>query len=251
MGFQRLLIETCSICNRECSTCLRQNDPTRSRWIGEERQHEYMPSDLVHKILNEALEFDHKFMIGFVWFNEPLLDERLPEFAQDAKDKGFYVYTTTNGEFLTGGLAKKLDGVLNHIDISIYGVENDFDGVQQLEQYYENLFHETKVQFSWGGMKGHTISHYSPDSGLSEAIKKHSGWACYSPSTRLIITHSGEMAFCCEDIALSWNLGNASDKTLKELWYNPRHQATMKALSTSGTRPLFDLCRSCPRCGSV
>jgi len=251
MVFRRLLIETCSQCNRACPTCLRQTDPTRSRWVGEEPKQEYMPSDLVYKILDEALEFGHKFWVGFVWFNEPLMDERIPEFAHDAKDKGFYVYTTTNGDYLTPELARKLDGVLDHIDISIYGLEHDPDGIKGLEQYYRSLFYETKVQFSWGGTKGHVITHYAKDEKLSEYIKKYVSWACYNPQSRLIITHSGEMAFCCEDIALNWNLGNVADKTLKELWYNPRHRKLLETLNITGNRHLYEYCESCPRCGAV
>lgn len=210
-----------------------------------------MPSDLVYKILDEALEFGHKFEVGFVWFNEPLMDERLPEFAHDAKDRGFYVYTTTNGDFLTRELARKLDGVLDHIDISIYSLENHPDRVKLLEKHYESFFYETKVQFSWGGTKGHTITHYSPDEILSEAITKHIDWRCFTPQSRLIITYSGEMAFCCEDIALYWRLGNVADKTLKELWYNPRHQKLLESLNITGNRHLYRYCELCPRCGAI
>lgn len=248
---KKILIETCSICNRECPTCLRQNDPKQSRWFEGEKEDRSMPYNTVFKIINQAIEFGFKVPIGFVWFNEPLQDTRLVEFAEYAHDKGFYVYTTTNGDLLTDELAKELDAVLNHIDISIYRFQKQPDYDLQLMEYYKKLFQNTKVMFSWGGKQGHVVTHYSPDPRKNELIQKYNNNACYNPQSRLIITYSGDMALCCEDLACNWNLGNINDNNLKELWYSKRHQKIIEVLNMSGSRYAYEYCEYCPRDGSL
>lgn len=237
--FSKLLIETHSSCNRECATCMRQNDPGRSRWIRGVRRNVDLPDETVYRILDEAGDLNFKGQVGFVWFNEPLMDPRLPSFAAYAKTRGLYVYIATNGDLLTPELALELDGLLNHIFISLY------PGARE-PRYFQSLFKKTRID--WGGP--HMTSHFSPRRDLQTLISRRHMRPCVNPQNRMIITYTGEMALCCEDLACNFNLGSIHGRSLTDLWYSLHHQEIVEALSKPGGRQAYPYCRICPREGT-
>lgn len=237
--FKKLLIETHSACNRACPTCMRQNDPrARAR-----REYIELPAEIVHSVIDQATQLRFKGPVGLVWFNEPLMDPRIPVFARYVKQRGLYVYVTTNGDLLTPELAMEFDGVLNHIGVSVYGPDPE----GKRHAYFRSLFQKTPVWF-YGE---HVVTHFSPHSLLHSCIKKRIERRCWNPQNRLIITYTGEMAFCCEDLACNFNLGNIRDHSLEELWFNKRHQRMLFVLNQQGGRHNFPYCEICPRTGGI
>src|SRR5689334_9206367 len=91
--FSELVIETRSTCNRTCDFCIRNSHPDREAvkpWF-EERE---MPADTVMRLFREAQAIGFRGVVCLQFYNEPLEDPRLPEFAALAKGMGFsYVFT--------------------------------------------------------------------------------------------------------------------------------------------------------------
>ena len=250
--FKQLHIETHSNCNRECKTCLRQN--THGRWKDGEKINEYMSSDMVFKIIDDASnipEFDGKICLQY--FNEPFMDERLRTFGKYAKDKGFKTFVNTNGDFITPDIAKKIDGNLDYINISLYDyIHKDIltytkeraDFVKRIKEI-RKLFEKTVCVFS---TIKHLTTHFSP---RKEDLKKRIRDNIDKPCTiccqyRLVIDYKGDMRVCCEDINNIFGMGNINNHSLLELWYDEKHQTIVKDLMEEGGRSKYSYCSICP-----
>lgn len=224
---------------------MRQTDPA-----AKVRSQNYveLPAETVENILDQAQQLGFKGPVGLSWFNEPLLDPRIPQFVRYAKQKGLGTYLVTNGDPLTPELARELDGILGEVRISIYDYLGDPDGTKSAETHFINLFTKTRVVFMSGI---HLTTHFSPRrESLQTLIELHVGSICVKPQVQMIITCTGEMAVCCEDIACNWKLGNINDKSLKQLWYSPEYQKIIEILSQPRSRYTYPLCKICPRPGT-
>ena len=78
--FRTVAIEVSSYCNRKCSYCPVSKEE-------EKIPKEFMEMDLFKKIIRQLQDMNFKGSIMYHFYNEPLLDERLPEFIS---------YVTTN-----------------------------------------------------------------------------------------------------------------------------------------------------------
>lgn len=54
------------------------------------------------------------------------------------------------------------------------------------------------------------------------------------------------MSLCCDDLSHNFNLGNAFEKSLEELWWSEKHVEILRALSIAGGRLNYPYCRICP-----
>ena len=267
--FNRLILETNSLCNRRCPTCLRQRDPTRSRWNPDGCPKNIdLPTKTVYDVINQAAELGYKGKLGLHWFNEPLLDPRIPGFAAYAKKKGLpFVYLATNGDILLSRtrhrgsrparrLARKLDAALDQIVISLYAShpvafirplrESNPVKFRSYRRLLGSLFPNTEVVFAGR----HVTTHYSPRYHLKNYIERMVERTCWTLChNRMIVSYTGEMAFCCEDIMFNWDLGTVYDQSLVDLWFSPHHQKILEVLSKRGGRHTYKYCETCPRYG--
>lgn len=230
--FSRLVIETLFQCTRKCPTCLRQT------YQGKLRENTALPLEVFKKVIDDAEDLNFNGATCLQFFNEPLLDPRIPQLAGYVKTKGFYpVYFSTNGDLLTNQLAQSLDGVLDKICISLY------DNPEQKRKHYTTLFHKTTVIFAGE----HITTHNSPRSDLAQLIKENLNLPCHNPKVRMIVCSNGKMSLCCEDINCEWSLGNVKTQTIKELWHSTKHNSIIKTLSYVDGRLAYEYCKNCPR----
>lgn len=210
-----------------------------------------MPDDMFYRIIDQAVDMGYTGMVNLQHFNEPLQDPRIVKFCTYAHDKSVFeaVRFHSNGDLLTERRAKELDGHVDHIRFAFYddigGRPMDFSVQQERESLFRSWFQKTELSFTGGG---HMITHYSPLPGLQEYINNARNKPCISDvRDRLIIDHRGEMLLCCDDIEGLWDLGNAENMTLEELWWSDKHVKIMEILSQPGGREEYDYCFNCPR----
>jgi radical SAM protein with 4Fe4S-binding SPASM domain len=209
-----------------------------------------MPTVVVKRLISEAADMGFKGYLNLQFFNEPLMDNRIAEFGRYAKAKGCFelVRFFSNADLLDEERARELDGAFDQLEIALYdsvGGASLVNGRAEREAEIRSWFKVTRIVFTGGS---HVITHFSPLPGLSDAIARARPLPCtFDVQERLIISHTGEMLLCCDDINHLWNLGNIYDHTLSELWYSDKHQEIINTLSQPGGRMAYEYCRSCPR----
>lgn len=239
--FQKLEIETCAMCNRFCETCLRNSVPDResvASWF----EDNYLHEDVVRRILQESWDLGFRGEVCLSHYNEPLMDPRIVNLVQIAKDIGYsYVFFGSNGDFLTEELAADLDGLVDYIGFSFY-----MDEPKKSERmaWVRGLFKKSKITLGKGD---HMVTHFSPNTRLLQLIKNHVKRPCHLPQKRLIINHRGQMLMCCEDLVGNFDLGSIHDSNVEDLWYSEKHQKLVRELERPGGRGVHPHCVSCPR----
>jgi Iron-sulfur cluster-binding domain/Radical SAM superfamily len=113
-----LMIENTNHCNAECVMCPRD---TLSRKRG------FMDFGLFEKIIKEASSEKRKPVTHLHGFGEPLLDKRLPDKIQLAKDCGITrTYLVSNASLLFPETSRKIIGAgLDKMKISFYGTDEE------------------------------------------------------------------------------------------------------------------------------
>jgi len=203
-----------------------------------------MPTALVFSLIEQGAELAKEWPIELhlQFFNEPLLDVRLSEFAEYGRELGSFqgIGTDTNGDALTPELASELDGSLNKIQVALYDGEGE-----NREQTIRQMFRQTEVFFA---PRKHIISHHSPYRNLSAAIAQCRAQPCWwEAQIRMILSYTGDMCLCCEDIIGEWDLGSAKRSSLEELWFGSKHRYIIDTLCVPGGRVKYEYCSICPR----
>lgn len=242
------LLESQSYCNLACRYCTRNNDPTRSRFRNGEPIREMMPAEKVYDLINQAAEMGYRGWIGFHFFSEPTCDPRLVSFVKYAKRKGMLPMVTSNGVLLTDELCKQLEGTVDRLAIGLANTSEA--GRKKPEAFWRARFPTTRRLVVT--TRGNTPDPWDPvhffpqKERLRGAIDRNINSPCQLPRQYLSITYDGEMALCCDDLLHDFDLGNAFEKSLEELWWSEKHVEIVKALSVPSGRLKYPYCRTCP-----
>ena len=121
-----LVIESMFKCNLKCIMCL-HSELSKSKYSYDER----LPVNQFKKIMKEVSEHSCP-SITFGGTSEPILDERLPEFINLAKESGIIdIMLNTNGTLLSKSVAKEI------IISGLTRLRLGFDGINP--KTYENI----------------------------------------------------------------------------------------------------------------
>ena len=240
--FQSALIELQSDCNRECFFCPRSSDASgrRLNHDGSHARHR-MSTGMAVGLINEIVEMGFQGPIGFHHLSEPFLDPRILSMAHYAKDKGLKPYVHTNGDILRRSeeLQKLAADVLDKIVIGVYDVF-DPDEVESEKAFWQQIFPDVQIGFSCANhVFPRTLTAYDPRMFRSKEITHG---PCRRPHLRLIIHYNGAMAFCCEDMNESFDLGNVKHSSISDLWHSEHRRKILEDLD-KGIREPYDLCR--------
>lgn len=237
--FQWLDLETISTCNRTCPTCLRNSHPDRDAmksWF----ELRYLEVEIIEEALRQVRELGFVGGVRLSHFNEPLMDERLPDLARLVQEHGYQAYINTDGDFITPELAKDLDGAFEQIIVSLYMKEPI---KSQRAEWIPTLFKYTEIQIMDGT---HIPSHFSPKFDVKKLADQYRGEPCLEPAMRCIINHRGQFTLCCEDVIGNFDLGTFPETSIKDYWFGKRAQI-QETLSVAGGRNWHPYCASCPK----
>ncbi len=229
--FDRLEIETCSLCNRRCPTCLRNSYPDKVATAHYFEPHT-LPTAVIQDLLDQARALDFHGAVVLSLYNEPLLDGRIADLARYAQSLNTFaeVFMCCNGDLLTPEIAHDLDGALDNIRLALY------DGHQRAVEMH-GWFTKTHVTFTGGR---HIPRHFCP------GAPSYPEQPCEMESQlRCQIDSRGAMHLCCEDIAGLFDLGSIYERSLADLWFGEPHAAILEALQQPGGRRGY--CATCPQ----
>lgn len=239
--FQSIEIETVNRCNGTCSFCpVNRNDDTR--------HYQKMSKELFEKIINELAEMSYGGRVNLHSNNEPLIDDRIVEFAEYAARKlpsaGKIIFT--NGTLLN---VDNFQQLISNIDLMCIDIYYDDDVMDELSDHLrkvlelgltdESMQQKTMVQFicrsavrnNRGGQSKNRRMQYMVQSG------------CLLPYIQMIVRPDGKTSLCCNDPYGKNTLGDVSEHTLLEVWNSPAYSAVRQ--SVGETRQNFAFCKKC------
>jgi radical SAM protein with 4Fe4S-binding SPASM domain len=244
--FRRLLLELQSNCNRSCFFCNRPWDDSGKR-VDADGGHvmRSMPAEHASRIMREAAALGFRGKIAFHHMSEPFLDPRIIEMAREAKRLGLHPYEHTNGDVLRKDdeLCRAAVGVFDYIVVGLYDYETHAERAAEIA-FWRDRLKGCDVRFSLGERvfpRGLTPM----DARMFREKEPFPGGVCHMPLERLIVHYDGNVALCCEDMKDDFDLGNAFQSSVEELWYSERHVGIIRDLE-QGRREKFKTCAACP-----
>jgi radical SAM protein with 4Fe4S-binding SPASM domain len=244
--FRRVLLELQSNCNRSCFFCNRPWDDSGKR-VDEKGGHvlRSMPTEHALRIMREAAALGFAGKIAFHHMSEPFLDPRIIEMAWEARRLGLRPYEHTNGDVLRKDdeLCQAAIGVFDYIVVGLYDYESDAERDAEMA-FWRDRLKGGDVRFSLGERV--FPRNLTPmDARMFREKKSFPSGVCRMPLERLIVHYDGNVALCCEDMKDDFDLGNAFQSPVEELWYSERHVGIIRDLE-QGRRERFKVCAGCP-----
>jgi len=244
--WKNLEIDIQSACNRDCDFCPRFWDRTGVR--KDEKGNPIitkMPSNKVYDLINQAYKLGFQGKIKLHRLSESLLDKRYVEFAQYIKAKGLKLHENTNGDVLkkNHALCSQLDGLIEYLTIGLYDYKNEREKQEEMT-YWHSQFKKTEIAFSLP-QENCTIRQGAKVYFNVTKDPRALDLPCTQPSRMMLIRYDGKVSLCCEDDGCHFNLGNAFEKSLLEIWWSYKHIKIARELEKIGGRHKFKRCSQC------
>lgn len=233
---QIIEVETYTPCNRTCSYC-----PNASN----KRDVHYLPMEMIEKIASNLKEMGFTGQFSFQFYNEPLLDKRLPEIIKLVRSylPLSFLLLYTNGDFLTKDYFLNL--IECGIDKFLVTAHEQVNKKHNLDWRY-NLPKENLKYLFYQTYKDPDIF-YTNRGGLLPNISEIASplsVSCFLPSTSMTITAKGNAVLCFEDYNESQIMGNIFFSTIQEIWYGEPFKKLRSQL-TNGNRHCTNICKKC------
>lgn len=245
--WKNLEVEIQSACNRDCVFCPRYGDRSGIRKDGEGKPViVQMPSENVYRIIDQAAQLHFTGKIKLHRLSEPFIDSRYVEFAHYIKRQGLHLFENTNGDVLRNNdaLCDQLDGLIEHLTIGLYDDYQHDREKQEDMAYWRSKFQKTTIAFSLP-QENCIIRQGSHVYGRVNKSEDALQLPCNQPSRMFLIRYDGHVQLCCEDDCCAFNLGNAFDQKLQDIWWSYRHITITRQLQQTGGRLKFDRCQRC------
>lgn len=273
-------IESASVCNLMCPMC----SCTIEREKGEGASYKggKMNLDLYKKLIDEASEIG-VYSVKLNWRGEPLMNTHMVDMVRYAKEKGIVdIMINTNAALLNEKLSRDLiEAGLDHMFFSVDSIikeryekfrpgakyEQVMDNIKTFKKINDELGHtvETRVQRV---LLNETMDEreefikifsdlvdiiayedYLPfggrDLGKSLDVDRDNiKYACAQLWQRLVVTWDGKYIMCCCGTDENIILGNAEEKSIKEIWKGKTLQK-IRQLHTEGKWNTINECKNC------
>jgi len=200
--------------------------------------------EVIKEALDQCVELGFGGGVCLSHYNEPLMDDRIVDIAELVKSYNKFkpIFLNTNGDFLTEGLAKSLDGVLDKILVSLY---MDEPKKSERARWVESLFQKTEA-IPLTASK-HIATHFSPKFDVKSLAELHRDHPCTESRIRVIINHKRQFLLCCDDVIGNFDLGTFPETSIKDYWFGEKHSKIVRDLKERGGRTKYEYCSTCPR----
>lgn len=269
---RNICIETDTGCNRDCEYCPVGNI---------ERDNTSMDFKKYTSFVDDLSQAGFIGSIAFHRFNEPLLDERLPEFIEYANYMldNAYLVVITNGDFLDKGkLLELYRAGTDIVSISLHGGRKDkketFEKVKKaldklkeknkmaieikenIKNTEEHYFKFASIAGYQGRLKIHfnvpdNYKNFSNRGGKIELDEvKEKDCRIYSEGLTgimtLEVTPSGNVLLCCDQFSSDYGpvFGNVFQHNFLDVWNSPRFAKVRKELKEDRV-PEYKCCQNC------
>jgi len=202
-------IETGGFCNYSCNYCPVSVSTARRGLLSVQ---------IFQSLVDELISYDGAFQLRFHFYNEPLLDKRLPVLIAYAKKRlpNTYMRLVSNGDLLDFETASELfTSGLDHIAVTCHK-EEVFQRLSELASNQPGWNLQLRQAYSrtdWSDRRGiidlesHGYTRYVPP-GINR-------WGC--SLLPVIIDYMGKVHMCCEDFEGELILGDVTTEGLASI----------------------------------
>ncbi|MBS1789633.1 MAG: SPASM domain-containing protein [Acidobacteria bacterium] len=219
-------IEINSRCNRKCSYC-----PVSVLPVPEVPK--YMDEVVLERILDELARIGFTGRISYQFYNEPLIRRDLENVVRRVGQRLPQAYQVlyTNGDLLSDERYKRLiDAGINHFKITSHSLKPHPN-----RPFQEVLFPKDLELTNRGGVMVN----------LPGATPEIRSLPCFAPSEMLIITVTGDIVLCYEDVERRHIMGNILTGGLEEIWFSKKF-VRIRKLAAEGKRAIASaICQQC------
>ena len=203
-----------------------------------------MPESLFYRLVDELSDmgFEGEFHPHF--FNEPLLDERLPKLLSYVRRKldRCRIFLFTNGLLLTVEKYQELArsgvngiGITRHTpadpphlnDIFAYRKRHGDDDIE--------------LNYNKTGVNGAIVFNRCGLIPLKKIVE--TGSVCTWPSYYLTINFKGDVLLCCNDYFASFPIGNVAKHSIQYVWGKSYNRTLRESLCKDTSK--VDICLKC------
>ena len=242
--FSQVEIETQNRCNAACEFCpVNRNAP--------QRPYARMSEDMFSSILDQLAALRYTKALSLHSNNEPLLDNRLPSFAAEARTKlpKARIKMFTNGTLLSLDLFRTLMPNFDRIFINNYNdTPTMHPNIREIFDYCRTPEGEKLITG-----KSVVIQLRNPHVVLSsrggnapnrKPPSRPPSFKCVYPFKQFVIRPDGRVSLCCNDALGQMTLGDLNTQTLLETWRGDACTAVRNAMIEKG-RAAIPLCAVC------
>jgi len=231
--FKSISLEVSVYCNRTCSYCPNTDNVT---------PREFMSEEVFTTALKRMQEIQYAGIVDFIFYNEPLLDPRLPELVRRVKEAvpNSLPRVTTNGDALTEDLLLKLTkaGVLTfyvtrHVPVKP-GWDDRINMLSKKYPQYMTVSDIMKIQADIGLWNR---------AGLVKVEKEYKVSTCNAPEGAFVIDRFGNVPLCCCDYFRKNAQGNIMKQSILEIWQASEFARIRKNLHKGVA--VLEICKNC------
>lgn len=224
--FNHIEVETVNRCNGTCSFCPvnKMEDP---------REEKTMSRELFEKIVQQLADIHYHGRFTTFSNNEPLLDDRIIEFNQYAREKlpEARLHLFTNGTLMTLDKFVALTEVLDELVIDNYQQElkliRPCEEIRNYCEKHPELIKKVTIVLR----KPHEIlTSRGGTAPNRKEVPDYGDDRCVFPFKQMIVRPDGKVSLCCNDALGKYTLGDLNKESLLEVWYGPKFEMVRKCL---------------------
>jgi len=238
------------LCNRVCQFCPRSDPKVYPN------QNLHMSLETAGKIADQLRQIGFNGIVNISGTGEPLLTKHVVDIVSIFGEKNIHVEIVTNGDTLKKNNGKNLIEQLYSAGLQQF-VVSLYDGPEQVE-YFNSLFRDCGIDTSQYTLRDRWYDEseeygllYTNRAGyIKNSLKKNKDSACYYTHYSMYVDWNGDVLLCCQDMYnRTTKFGNVNEKSLMEIWRDPRLMEYRKRLG-SGDRSLSP-CNNCNANGRI
>lgn len=232
--FTQIEIETNTDCNRKCRICPRHKN---------EREVGVMPAELFEALLGQLQDIDFRGRVSPVFYNEPLLDDRLVTLMRATRTRlpRCSIVVFTNGSLLTRqNIEALVDAGVDTLLVSQYQQNLRADAATWAAAVQDlPLSYRRHVRYRILGDE----DPLSTSGGLVPVRVPVTRSRCMQASLSCVVDFRGNVVLCCNDYFGDHVLGNVGTEHVVDIWNRPAFVELRKQLRHGDFRR--EICQAC------
>lgn len=207
--FETIEVEISSGCNLRCVTC-----PNKDH----SRPDVSLPTEVIWAIVAELKSLDFAGNFSPHFYNEPLLDPRLPEILEHVRHELPQVCTTlfTNFTLMTPEMYRRLAQSVDSFVVTV-----DEPSIRlKVERIRAQLTEVESSKLRVRSLEGAGLSNRAGAVDVGEAPGRRLT-QCNFPEHYLVVDAYGDVHLCCNDYFGKALFGNVRERSLLEIWRSP------------------------------